>query len=202
MRCKTFEHRISDGLDGRLSDKRRRRLDSHLAGCAKCRAYKSGLEKIQAVSRAPVEAGLSPEDFARSLSRLKTALQTRAGEDFGKSRWAPGFFGPARWAWTGGAAVLLLAAGLYFWPLRGLAPQDIYLFAETEALASFNLSMAEDPDLAEAMGSAVQSSLIKAGDETRLDVEPLIADHTLFVESLTDDEVDLLEAVLWEEIVI
>lgn len=202
MRCKTFEHLISDGLDGRLGDKRSRRLDSHLAGCGKCRAYKSGLEKLQAAARAPVEAGPSPEDLARSMSRLKAALQTRAGGDFGKSPWTPGFWGPSPWAWTGGAAVLLLAAAFYFWPLRGRAPQDIYLFAESEALASFSISMAEDPDLAEAMGSAIQSSLIRAGDEIRLDVEPLIADQALFVDSLTDDEVDLLEAVLREEIVI
>ncbi len=202
MRCKKIEHLISDGLDGRLSEKKRRRLDFHLTGCGPCQAYKSSLEKIQAVSMVPVEPVPSPEDFARSLSRLKTALQTRAGGDFGKSRWAPGFFGPARWAWAGSAGILLLAGGIFFWPLRGRAPQDIFLFAETEALTSFSTSMVEDPDLAEAMGSAIQSSLVRTGDETRQDVDPLIADHSLFVESLTDDEVELLESLLREEIVI
>lgn len=200
MRCDKWKRLISDGLDGALEPGSRARLEAHLEGCPSCREYSLAMARLQAASREIAPMAPAPERMARSMARLKAGLgrAAAAGLEPGlKPAHAP-LAGP-QWAWAGlSAGLLVVLAGLYFTVLRPGRAVDIVPYDFSNTHADLVLSLSGDDALASAFDSAIRSSLGENGAVPAASVEPLAPDAGIFLDSLTDEEVLLLEAALQE----
>ncbi len=197
MRCEKSKRRISDDLDGRLSGKDKVRLDAHLKSCAGCRGYRTGLEKIQEEALRTADQGPGPAYFAAALVRLRLKLAAEAPPAGSR---APVFAPRLRWAWAGAGSLLLAAVVVFFSVSRTRLPQELYAWSFDEPLASFEHQIADNPELASDFDKAVRMSLRDSVQARHADVEPLLADHSLLVESLTEDEIAALDTALQSEI--
>ena len=73
MDCKTAERCLTEQLDGRLSDRRRCELETHLAACADCRTFEEQLMQLDsALSHAIDGPSLSSEFVQRLQARITT----------------------------------------------------------------------------------------------------------------------------------
>jgi len=200
MRCEKTKRRISECLDGRLSGKDRIRLESHLGVCPDCRAYKAGLETIQAKASSLAAAGPGPEYFAASLGRLRAALTSESAAASHARRQSPHFAPRGRWAWAGAGSLFLAAVTVFFAVSRSRTPLEMFSLAFDEPLASFEHRISDSPDVAADFDLAVRSSLRQSARSGHADVEPFLSDHVLQVESLTDDEVLDLDSAIQSEL--
>jgi len=200
MRCEKVKRWISEALDGRLSEKKRFRLDAHLEDCPICRSYKTGLERVQKEAGLARDKGPGPEYFAASLIRLRSRLKAEDAAALPIERHAPAFSPRGRWAWAGAASLLFAAAGIFFISSRTRLPQELYSPAMDEPLASFEHQISDNPDVASEFDQAVRKSLRETAGIRHADVEPLLADHTMLVESLTDEEIQAFDTALQKEI--
>jgi anti-sigma factor RsiW len=200
MRCEKAKRWISEVLDGRLSEKKRFRLDAHLENCSICRSYKTGLERVQREAILAGDKGPGPEYFAALLIRLRARLKAEDAAALPIERHAPAFFPRGRWAWAGAASLLFAAAGIFFISSRTRLPQESYWPAFDEPLASFEHQISDNPEVAAEFDQAVRKSLRETAGIRHADVEPLLADHTMLVESLTEEEIQAFDAALQKEI--
>ncbi len=106
MNCRRAEQWILLGPGGELPDRKRARLEAHLAACARCREYRADLQRLVAAARRGLPAG---EPAPRTLAAIRAAARTELA--------APT---PAAWGWAAwrpalaAAAVLLLCLGGWF----------------------------------------------------------------------------------------
>jgi hypothetical protein len=198
MRCEKSKRLISEDLDGRLSEGPAGRLRAHLDGCLDCRGYRAGLEKIQAAAVRSAAAGPGPEYFAASMNRLRTALAAEEAPQAGTPAPFPG--ARRRLAWAGSASLAMAGAIVFFAFFRDRTPLEIYSLAYDEPLASFEHRLADSPDVAAEFDKSVRAA-IQASDRTRAgDAAPLLIDHALEFESLSDEEAVELDSALQAEL--
>lgn len=198
MRCKKSKRLISEDLDGRLSEGRRVRLQVHLDGCLDCRGYRARLEKIQAAAVLSASAGPGPDYFAASLNRLRTALAAEEAPRAGARDPFPA--ARHRLAWAGSASLALACVAVFFAFFRGRTPLEMVSLAYDEPLASFEHRLAESPEVAAEFDKSVRSA-IQAADHTRAgEAAPLLADHALQFEGLTDEEALEFDTALQAEL--
>jgi len=200
MRCEKAKRWISDALDGRLSEKKRFRLGAHLEECPICRSYKTGLERVQEEAILARDKGPGPEYFAASLIRLRVRLKAEDAATLPIERPAPAFSPRGRWVWASAASVIFAAAGIFFISSRTRPPQELYSLAFDEPLASFEHQIADSPEVASDFEKAVRKSLRETAGIRHADVDPLLADHTMLVESLTEEEIQAFDAAIQKEI--
>jgi hypothetical protein len=200
MRCEKAKHWISEALDGRLPEKDRMSLDAHLRACAGCRAYEAGLEKIQREAVRTMDKAPGPDYFAASLARLRSKLAAEAAAAPRNEHRAPAWAASGRWAWAGAGSLLIAVLAVFFAVSRPRPPQEFYPVAFDEPLASFEHQIADNPEVAADFEKAVRTSLRETAPAKHSDVEPLLADHTMLVEGLTDDEVLAFDTAVRSEI--
>ncbi len=197
MRCERAARLISDSLDGALSSSRKARLAAHLAGCPDCRSRREGFLRLQAAARASAPADPGSERMTRSLNRVMAAIREEPLLAPARGRTGTGL----RWLPAGAAATLLAAvAGLYLIFLRPAAAVDPVPYAYSDAGANLAVTLAEDEDLARAFGSVIGAELEENNGRFAAAVESRVIDTGHFLDSLTDDEVLILEAALGSEV--
>jgi hypothetical protein len=200
MRCKKAERWISERLDGSLPAEKSEPLLAHLAGCPSCRAYQANLESIQAAASRSSAPGPGPEYFARSVAGLRARLRAENAAAPVIDHHAPAFFPRGRWAWTGAASLLIVAAGLFVVLSRTPTVAEIDALEYTEPLAAIDHQFADNPDMEADLDSAIRISLAGPADSGRSEIEHLVSDHALLVDSLTDEEVRALDEAIRLEI--
>jgi anti-sigma factor RsiW len=129
MGCNEFQPALSEFLDGTLSREARARLESHLGGCADCRALLADLRRVKESARslpkmAPPESVWQKvrADFEVETGRRQRPVMTTAAAGSPSAASRPGTvlrFVPTRRAVLAGlaaAAVVALAAstGIYY----------------------------------------------------------------------------------------
>ncbi len=201
MRCRKIEKWISDGIDERLSPEKQAILKTHLSGCASCRAYRERLETIHKESQRLFAPRVAPEHWQESLSRLKAGLE--ADELTGRKsreRWMPEIFRKWRWAWAGAASLLVVALGLYFILSGPKARQEIMAFSFEDAVNGIDQEIKNNPELEKYFNSFIQDSIHEhVGEISELN-NPFHYENSLFVESLNEEELQLLESALKKEL--
>jgi anti-sigma factor RsiW len=190
MRCGKARRRISDDLDGALVGERRARLDAHLRTCPACRAYREELGRVQAGVRKPASP---PAEFWTGFERRLEARLDAAGE--GRRRPAGPLAVRRRWVWAAAGAMLLAGMAVWFAFLR---PEP----AVTETWAAYDdvldpiVQAAEaSPALAARIDREILASIDAIGPAPDDEAAMLPATDPLFLEGLSDDE---LEAVVRE----
>jgi hypothetical protein len=201
MRCKKIEKWISDRIDGKLAADKRALLDSHIASCASCRAYRERLENIQKESQCVLRPQLVPGYWQESLSRLKAGLEAeeKAGRK-SRERWAPAFFPKRRWAWAGAASLLVVALGLYFILFSPKPRQEIMAFSFEDAINRIDQEIKNNPELEKDFNSFIQDSIHEHVGEINELTNPFHYENSLFLESLNEEELQLLDSALKKEL--
>lgn len=201
MRCRKMEKWISDATDGRPSADKLDILKAHLRECSACRSYRERLEKLQRHAEAGRHPGRPPEYWRESLVRLKTALE--AGEGAGREnqpRRATSLFPKRRWAWTGAAALFVAGCGFYVFLSREPSPQEMVAFSFEDALTRIDQDIGTSPELEKEFSSTIQDSIYEHLGETNEVVNPFHYENPLFLESLNEEDLQLLDAALRTEL--
>jgi anti-sigma factor RsiW len=194
-------------LDGRLADAPRLELEAHLASCRDCRGYRASLVKLQAVSKASFagpSADPDPERMARSLARLKAGLKEAAAHliEAPSSARRPLAWRP-KMIWAGATAGLLIAVvSLYLAFSRPGPAIELVPYAYSDAQSGLALSLAEDEALALAFDSAIRGSLVENSVASPAASEPLASNAGFYLDSLSDEDVLVLEAAIRESLVL
>jgi len=204
MRCKKTEKWISDGIDGNLSPRKQEALAAHLAKCAACRAYRLRLGKIEEGAKSLSAPSLSPEFWRTLIERLKTNLEAAPSakhkEPDLRPRQAPAFFPAMRWAWAGGASLLAVAVGLYFMIFAARTPLEIYHFTFEETVNGLYETIGDNSDLESEFNTMLQASISEHADESAVEIKHLLYGNSFFIESLSDEEINLLDSHLKSEL--
>lgn len=198
MRCEKIEKWISDEIDGSLSRKKQRILAGHLANCASCRGYKQRLEKLQVEAKNLPLPVLAPGYWQESIAKLKANLEkakpAEQKEFKLRPRQAPAFFPGRRWAWAGAASVLAVAMGLYFILFQAKVPLETFPAAFADQVNSLYEKIGGNSDLEEEFNSVLKASISEVAGESDGEVKHLLYGNSFFIESLSDEEVQLLDA--------
>ena len=198
MRCRKYEKWISDGIDGNLDVRKRWKLDTHVEACGSCRAYRLHLEKIQGEAKSLSGHAPSPEYWQDSITRLQANL-AKAGpaeqNEFKlRPRQAPAFFPGLRWAWAGAASVLAVGLGLYLTLFQDRRVLEMYPFAFPDQVNSLYEKIGDNTDLEAEFNSLIHASILEEAGEAGAEVKHLLYGNSLFLDSLSDEEVQILDA--------
>jgi hypothetical protein len=198
MRCKKIEKWVSDEIDGSLSRKKQRILAGHLANCALCRGYKQRLEKLQSEAKNLPRPALAPGYWQESIAKLKANLEKAKPAEQKEfklpPRQAPAFFPGRRWAWAGAASLLAVAAGLYFILFQSKVPLVTFPVAFADQVNSLYEKIGDNSDLEEEFNSVLKASIREVAGESDGEVKHLLYGNSFFIESLSDEEVQLLDS--------
>jgi len=198
MRCKKIEKWISDKIDGNLSQRKEGVLGGHLADCASCRAYELRLEKLQSEAKNLPAPAVAPEYWQKSITRLKENLEkvspSEQKEDRLRLRQSPAFYPGLRLAWAGAASVLAVAVGLYFILFNAKAPLEPYHFAFEDQVNGFYEKINNNTDLEAEFDSALRASIKEVSGESDGEIKHLLYGNSFFLDSLSDEEVQILDA--------
>lgn len=201
MRCRKIERWISDGIDERLSPEKQAILKAHLSECVSCRAYRERLATIHKESQRLFAPRVTPEYWQESLSRLKAGLEAeeKTGQK-SRERWMPSILPKRRWAWAGAALLLAAALGLYFIPSGRNARQEIMAFSFEDAVNGIDQEIKSNPELEKYFNSFIQDSIHEHVGEINEVANPFHYENSLFLESLNEEELQLLESALKKEL--
>jgi hypothetical protein len=195
MRCRNYEKWISDALDGALGERQKALLDLHLGKCPSCRAYHSRLSGIQREAvrlRKPAVAPLYWEELSSTVrSKLEAAELRRRQSNPVRLAW--------RWAWGAAALIGAVVLGLLLRPVPGPAiDHDVFTFEA--CLSRLDQEIGDDAELAGNFNLVLLSSLRKDFSSARLEENPVFSEDSLFWESLSEEEWQILEQELKKEL--
>jgi hypothetical protein len=188
MKCKRSQRWSSDEIDGALPEKRKRKLESHLAVCSTCRAYHQDLLRLQARSRSVQAGPLSPDYFENFAAAVATKLRT--------ARPTPGRKGPfpmsLKWAWLAVPLAIAVVLGIVLFHKGGkVARDDIFSF---EACLDRVFQEIGDDDAAAAdFNRLLSGSVLGGGEDVFFEDDVELWNEPFFWRSLTDEDLQLIE---------
>ncbi|MFQ6038845.1 MAG: anti-sigma factor family protein [Candidatus Aminicenantales bacterium] len=156
MRCRRIERWISDSLDGEISEKKRVRVEHHVARCPRCRAFRdqmviisqeSGrLEQPEIPRRAVLEFS---EKLASKLREIQAAGQALRPANF-----------RVRWVLVGAGLFAAAVLGLLV-IVRNPSPweSESYVFSVEEAVEQIYSEIGNDSELENAFNAMILASL-------------------------------------------
>ncbi len=195
MRCKKIERWTSDRMGGTLTEAKGRRLDAHLADCSACRSALRRQERLQSEARGLAAPERSREYWESSISRLQAKLETAPAPRTARGR-NRAFFPSPRWAWAEGVTTFAVAAGLFFLVLRGGMPIEFQTLAFEDAYGSLAEQIGASADLTSSLDASLQATIGEHTAGLDGEVQRLLYGHSEFLDSLSDEEVQVLDAEL------
>jgi len=189
---------MSDEMGGCLSERRRARLAAHIEKCRECRLYRTRLEIAGRESGKILHPVLGEgywEDFETRLrSRLESAAigpkQTVAPVRTLRPAW--------RWVWAGATVTVLAVLAILVQPPR--RPADVFLaFYPGEAVVSFENEMTGNPVMQENFNRILAASIEEAVRDSEAERNGVLWDDPLFWESLSLEEMEMIESDLMGE---
>ncbi len=196
MGCKKYEKWLSDSLEGELSVKRSRQLDSHLAQCPACRAYQERLRLLQQEALRLEKLGF-PSGYWEEFSS-KLARRLRAGQPEGSGLRLG--WGSSKWAWAGTAVLIALALSLVLILQRGPEAAESYIFSFEKCLDRVYGEIGDDSQLAHLFNLTLVRSLREEVETDSLLMRPLFVEDPFFLEGLSEEELEFLSREIEKEI--
>ncbi len=183
MRCATARKRLSDALDGALRPGGKPGVEAHLRTCQACRAYREGLDRIQAGSR------LTDDHSRGSWAVFERNVDAKlAAAAAGRRRVSVPFAAPRRWAWAAAAAmVLAVIAAWYVLHRPGSASTDVWA-ATDDVLEPLLLAADASPEAAGRVDREVLALIDDMIPVPDIEAAVLPAADPLFWEGLSDDD--------------
>jgi len=195
MNCKKIRKWLSDSIDKELGEKRQYILRSHLEKCGLCRAYQRSLEEIQEHIEGFEKPGLSPEYWRDFHFRLKTKLISFEPEKrtFRSIAW--------QWKWAGVVAsvIVVIAIGLSLFFSLPRKAAEIYVFSFEDSFEKVYQEIGNNPELANLFNLVILASIEENLGLSPSEINANLYDDPLFWESLTEEEIALLESEIKKE---
>jgi len=176
-------------------------LVGHLSRCAPCRDYRRRLERIQNGARASSSPQVPAAYWESAIARLKLRIETpeARNRDPLPGR-VPMSAAARRWAWAGAVSILAMGAGLYLLLSPPRLPVETYPLTLEETISRLYERIGDNIALEDEFASLLQASIRdQAGDEDG-DVARLLYGNSSFIESLSDEEIQLLDSQLNREL--
>lgn len=189
MSCNKNEKKISDLLDGRLSDKQKSILENHISRCPECREYKNQLIMVNSKVK-EIEKQIIPKDYEREFSiRLKNRL---LNEQQRKHR-LPGF---EKWAYGGAGFIIVLFLVLYFVVFQPatIQTEEFYVLSFEDALGGLLGEISDDVELEELFNTIILASLDEAIKELDEETIPFILENPLYWNDFNEEDLKILES--------
>jgi hypothetical protein len=191
MSCKKNERKISDLLDGRLSEKQTSILENHISRCPECREYKNQLMLLSSKVKER-EKNEMPNDYALEFSiRLKRRLLNEQQQKKQKKKF-PGF---EKWAYSAAGFIIVLFLVLYFVVLQptSIQTEEFYVLSFEDALGGLFGEINNDAELEELFNTMILVSLNAALGEMEEETIPFILENPLYGEDLSEEDLKTLE---------
>jgi len=163
MSCKKIERKISDLLDGRLSDKQKSILENHISLCPSCREYKNQLMALSSKVKERAKKEI-PKDYEKDFSiRLIRRLLNEQWQKGQKKRF-PGF---VKWAYSAAGFIVVLFLLVYFVILQptSIQTEGYYVLSFEDALEDLYGEINNDVELEELFNTIILASLDEALEE-------------------------------------
>lgn len=198
MTCRTAERWISDEMGGCLSERRRARLAAHIETCRKCRRYRTRLEIIRKESGKSLLPVLEQGYWEDFEARLRSRLESSAVGP--KHTAAPVRTLRPVWRWVGAGATVTVLAVLAILIQPPRRPADVFVaFYPGEAVVFFENEMSGNPVMQENFNRILSDSIEEAVRNSETYVDEVLWDDPLFWESLSLEEMKMIEADLMGE---
>jgi hypothetical protein len=198
MSCKNKKRKISDLLDGRLSDKQKSIIENHISLCPPCREYKNQLMLLSSKVRER-EKNAMPKDYALEFSiSLKRRLLNEQQQKKQKNRF-PGF---EKWAYSAAGFIVVLFLVLYFVVFQpaSIQTEGYYVLSFEDALEDLYGEINNDVELEELFNTMILASLDKALEDLDGETIPFIIENPLYGEDLSEEDLKILESKIKEDI--
>ncbi len=186
MSCKKNERKISDFLDGRLSEKQTSILENHISRCPKCREYKNQLITVSSKVREREKKEM-PKDYALEFSiNLKRRLLNEQHDKKQKNRF-PGF---EKWAYSAAGFIVVLLLVLYFVVLQptSLQTEEFYVLSFEDAIGDLYGEINNDVELEELFNTIIADSLMEALEKLDGKTIPFIIENPLYGDELSEGD--------------
>ncbi len=197
MACEKYRRWVSDELDGELSSKKATRLASHLRQCSSCRIYQQKLLYLQQEAAGLRQPSLPPgygEKFSLQLmAKLKEEKRGKTLRLFAGISW--------RYAWVSGAVLLVvsLSLAIFFFIRPGQKIREESFISFEKFLNGVFQEIGSDDRLAEFLNLAVVEMMGEEIEAGGLGLKFDFSEDYLFVETLTEEEADLINRIIEEE---
>ena len=189
MSCKKNEKKISDLLDGRLSEKQKSILKNHISRCPSCREYKNQLIMLNSKVK-EIEKQLISKDYEREFSnRLKSRL---LNEQQQKHKF-PGF---EKWAYSAAGFIVVFFLVLYFIVLQpaSFQSEEFYVLSFEDAMGDLFGEINDDAELEELFNAIILASLTEALEGLDGETIPFILDKPLYGDDISEEDLTMLES--------
>lgn len=190
MGCKKIEKWVSINIDGELSEKKKKILETHLKKCSSCRSYAKNIQRINKETKSLEMPEVSSAYWEEFPSRIKTKISSLQPEGKGGVplflRW--------KWAWTAAALIFVIVIGLVLYVTLNKPPQEVYIFSFEKSLAQIYQEIGGDTELEDLFNSAILASLGENIEDSEGVMQPDFYEKSIFWENLTEEEMRLIEA--------
>ena len=192
MSCKKNERKISDLLDGRLSDKQKSILENHISLCPSCREYKNQLMLLSSNVREREKNEMSKDSAQEFSIRLKRRLLNELQQKKQKNRF-PGF---EKWAFCAAGFIVVLLLLVYFVVFQPVSIQteEYFVLSFEDALGSLYGEINNDAELEELFNTIIMASLDEALEELDEEAIPLIFENALYRENISEEDLKILKS--------
>ncbi len=183
MSCNKNEKKISDLLDGRLSEKQKSILGNHISRCPGCREYKNQLLVLNSKVK-EIEKQKFSKDFEREFSiRLKNRLLNEQKRKYRH----PGF---EKWAYGTAGFIIVLFLVLYFVVLQpaSIQSEGYYVLSFEDAIGDLYGEIENDAELEELFNTIILASLTEALEELDGETIPFIIKNPLYGDELSEED--------------
>jgi predicted anti-sigma-YlaC factor YlaD len=190
MRHKKIEMLLSNNIDGKLPEKKKKILESHLRKCSSCSSFAENIQRIheEAISLQRLE--LSAVYWEEFTSRIKTEISSPQQD---KVNVAPLFL-RWKWAWAGAALLFVIVAGLFLYLSRNKTPKEEYIFSFEDSVAKVYQEIGSDLELEELFDSVILASIVETLEDSGWGERPDFYENLILWEDLTEEEMKFLES--------
>ena len=186
MSCKKNERKISDLLDGRLTDKQRSILENHISLCQSCREYKNQLMLLSSKVREREKNEMSKDSAQEFSIKLKRRLLNEQQQKKQKNKF-PGF---EKWAFCGAGFIVILFLLVYFVVLQptSIQTEGYYVLSFEDALEDLYGEINNDAELEELFNTIILASLTEVLEELDEETIPFIIENPFYGEDLSEED--------------
>jgi len=189
------KRKISDLLDGRLSDKKKLDLDNHISLCPACQDYKNQLMAIRSKVREREKSKISmdyEQESSFSIKLKRRLLDEQQKRQNLKTRF-PGF---EKWAYSAAGFIVVIFLALYFVILQPVSIQteEYFVLSYEDAIGNIYGEINNDAELEELFNTIIMASLTEALEDLEVETIPFIIENPLYGEELSEEELRNLES--------
>jgi len=196
MKCKKIEKWLSDLVDGELSERKRKEVESHLQKCSLCRSYQEQLERTQTTAKELDYRSVPPDYWEEFPSRIKDKISSLRPRQRERSPFAWGW----KWAWVGAGLILVIFIGLYIFYFQTRAGQEVYVFSFEDSVAQVFREIGENSELADIFNTIILESIGESLGETEGEIVPGFEDLFFPEDELREEELIFLDSVIKKDI--